>query len=217
MNDYKGIISLLIFCIELVLLINVLIFSKSKLKSNLVLILSLLAAYQFFEFLICGMNLQTGFVIYLAFVSITFLPPSGLVLAMRVNKIKKSKYSGLIYSPAIFFTLYYLLTIKEFRIRECSVIYASYHYPLGFLYGLFYYLPIGLSIIIFIKGIIKQSDKTLKKQNLILFIGFLSFLIPMVLALLIYPDSVNFIESLMCKFAFALAVIISYFALYFKK
>lgn len=217
MNDYKGIISLLIFCIELVLLINVLIFSKSKLKTNLVTILSLLAAYQFFEFLICGMNLQTSFVIYLAFVTITFLPPTGLLLAMKVNKIKKSKLTGLIYSPAIFFTLYYFLTIKEFRIRECSVIYASYHYPLGFLYGLFYYIPIGLSLIIFIKGFIGQAERTLKKQNLILFIGFLSFLLPMILSLFIYPESVNFIESLMCKFAFALALVISYFALYFKK
>lgn len=217
MSDYKGIISLLIFCIELVLLINVLIFSKSKLKSNIVTILSLLAAYQFFEFLICGMDLKTGFVIYLAFVSITFLPPSGLKLAIKVNKIKQTKFTGLIYSPAIFFSLYYFLTMKEFRVKECGVIYASYYYPLGFLYGLFYYLPIVLSLVIFIKGIINQSDKTLKKQNLILLIGFLSFLLPMILALITYPETVNFIESLMCKFAFVLALIISYFALYFKK
>lgn len=217
MNDYKGIISLLIFCVEIVLLINVLIFSKSKFKSNIVLILSLLATYQFFEFLICGFKLQTGFVIYLAFVTITFLPPSGLLLAMKVNRIKKSKINGLIFSPAIFFSLYYLLTIKEFRVKECSVIYASYYYPLGFLYGLFYYIPIAISLFIFIRGIINQSDKTLKKQNLILLIGFLSFPIPMILSLITYPETINFIESLMCKFAFALALIISYFALYFKK
>ncbi len=217
MNDYKGIFSLLIFCIEFVLIINVIIFSKSKFKSNVLIILSLLTAYQFFEFLICGLNLQLSFVIYLAFVSITFLPPSGLILALKVNRITKSKYTGLIYSPALFFTIYYLLTMKYFRVRECSVVYASYHYPLGFLYGLFYYLPIILTLLILGRGFITQTDKTLKRQNIILLIGFLTFLLPMIVTLFIYPSSIEFIESLMCKFAFALALIITYFALYFKK
>lgn len=217
MNEYKGIVSLLIFCIELVLLINVLIFSKSKYKKNIVVLLSLLAAYQFFEFLICGMNLNLSFVIYLAIVSITFLPPAGLQLVLKVNKIQKTKFTGLIYSPAIFFTIYYFLTIKNFRVRECSVIYASYHYPLGFLYGLFYYLPIITSLIILILSLLKRNDENLRKQNRILLIGYLFFLIPMILSLLIYPETIDFIESLMCKFAFVLALIISYFALYFKK
>lgn len=217
MNEYKGILSLLIFCLELVLLINVLIFSKSKYKNNLILILSLLTAYQFFEFLICGLELKEVFIIYLAFVSITFLPPSGLILTLNLNKKLRGKFKNLIFVPAIFFTGYYLFAIQNLRVKECSVIYASYYYPLGFLYGLFYYLPILLSIFTLIQGYIKSTDKVVKKQNLILLIGFLSFLFPMILSLFIYPESKNFIESLMCKFAFALALIISYFAIYFRK
>ncbi len=213
MQNYNGILSLLIFCIELVLLINVLYFSKSRYKNLSVAILSLLALYQFFEFLICGVGLKDGFVIYLAFVTISFLPPTGLLLITQVNKINLKKFQGLIFAPAIFFTLYYFLTMNNFRVRECSVIYASYHYPLSFLYGLFYYLPIVIALYFAFKNIIRSDDKVSKKNNLILIFGYLSFLIPMILSLLVYPDSINFIESLMCKFAFVLSLSISYFAL----
>ena len=217
MQNYDGILSLLIFCIEIVLLGNVLYFSKSKYKNLIVTILLLLALYQFFEFLICGMNLKEGFVIYLAFVTISFLPPTGLLLIAKVNKINLKRFQGLIFAPAIFFSLYYFLTIKEFRVRECSVIYASYHYPLGFLYGLFYYLPILIALSIAFRNLFTSKDKVLKRNNLILILGYLSFLIPMIVTLLIYPESVNFIESLMCKFAFVLSLTISYFALDIKR
>jgi len=217
MQNYNGIISLLIFCIEIVLLGNVLYFSKSRYKKLIVTILSLLALYQFFEFLICGLNLDDDFVIYLAFVTISFLPPTGLLLIAQVNKINLKKFQGVIFAPAIFFSLYYFLTIKEFRIRECSVIYASYNYPLGFLYGLFYYLPILIALFIAFRNLIISKDKILKKNNSILIFGYLSFLIPMILTLVIYPESVNFIESLMCKFAFVLSLTISYFALEIKR
>ncbi|MCR4416289.1 MAG: hypothetical protein NUV92_00895 [Ignavibacteria bacterium] len=217
MQNYNGILSLLIFCIELVLLINVLYFSKSKHKNLSVVILSLLALYQFFEFLICGLGFKEGFAVYLAFVSITFLPPTGLLLIARVNKINLKKLEGVIFAPALFFTLYYFFTIKQFRVRECSVIYASYHYPLGFLYGLFYYLPILLALYFAIKNLISSEDKTLKRKNSILIFGYLSFLLPMIVTLLIYPQSINFIESLMCKFAFVLSLTISYFALDLKR
>ena len=217
MQNYNGIISLLIFCIEIVLLGNVLYFSKSRYKKLIVTILSLLALYQFFEFLICGLKLDDDFVIYLAFVTISFLPPTGLLLIAQVNKINLKKFQGVIFAPAIFFSLYYFLTIKEFRIRECSVIYASYHYPLGFLYGLFYYLPILIALFIAFRNLIISKDKILKRNNSILIFGYLSFLIPMILTLVIYPESVNFIESLMCKFAFVLSLTISYFALEIKR
>lgn len=217
MQNYNGILSLLIFCIELVLLINVLYFSKSRYKNLSVAILLLLALYQFFEFLICGLGLKDGFVVYLAFVTISFLPPTGLLLIARVNKINLKKFQGLIFAPAIFFTLYYFLTMNNFRVRECSVIYASYHYPLGFLYGLFYYLPIVIALYIALTNFIKSSDKVSRKNNSILIFGYLSFLIPMILSLLVYPNSVNFIESLMCKFAFVLSLSITYFALDIKR
>lgn len=217
MQNYNGILSLLIFCVELVLLINVLYFSKSRFKNLSVIILALLALYQFFEFLICGSGLKEGLIIYLAFVTISFLPPTGLLLIAKVNKINLKKFQGLIFAPAIFFTLYYFLTINEFRVRECSVIYASYHYPLGFLYGFFYYLPIVIALYIAFSNLLKSSDKIIQKNNAILIFGYLSFLIPMIIALLVYPDSVNFIESLMCKFAFVLSLSISYFVLDIKR
>ncbi len=217
MNEFKGILSLLIFCVELVLLINVSIFSKSKFKKELMIMLALLSFYQLFEFLICGMNFNYPMILYLAFISITFLPPTGLSLVLNVNRIKLKKYKSLIFAPAIFFSLFYFILMKSLRVKECTLIYAIYHYPLGFLYGLFYYLPIITAIFILINYIIKSEDRMIKRQNLILLIGYLAFIFPMVFVLIINPEAREFIESLMCKFAFGLALILSYFALYFKK
>ncbi|MCX8057004.1 MAG: hypothetical protein N3F03_05265 [Ignavibacteria bacterium] len=217
MNNYNGILSLLIFCIELVLIINVLIFSKSKFKSNIITILSFLAAYQFFEFLVCGLNLKYNFVIYLGLVSITFLPPLGLSFALKLNKYKKSKLNSFIYTPAIFFSIYFLLSINRLRNIECSFLYASYSYPLEFLYGVFYYLPIVISIFIFVREYVNAKDVTIKKQNLILLIGYLLFLLPMILTLILNPRTIEYIESILCKFAFGLALILFYFALKFRK
>lgn len=216
MKNYDGIISLLIFCIELLLLINVWIFSKNKFKNLLLVFLSLLAAYQFFEFLICGLDFYEPFIVYLAFVIISYLPPLGLLLVMKINNIKL-KQSGLIFSPAIFFTLFYFFTQKQFVVKKCTVLYASYHYPLGFLYGLFYYLPMVITVIILIQNTLKAKNQTIKKENLTLLFGYIAFTIPMGIALLIYPDYLNAIESLLCKLAIVLAIVISYFALHFKK
>lgn len=216
MNNYSGILSLLIFCIELFLIINVFYFSKSKYKNLSLTILVLLALYQFFEFFICIMNLKWGLVVYLAFVTISFLPPTGLLLLMKVNKIEIKKFKGLIFAPAIFFIIYYLFNVNKFYVQKCSIIFASYSYPLEFLYGLFYYIPIAVALYIGIRNYFLTDDKKLKKQNLILVLGYLIFLVPTIITLLIHTDSINFIESLMCKFAFGLSLIISYFALDFN-
>lgn len=216
MKNYDGIISLLIFCIELLLLINVWIFSKNKFKNLLLILLSLLASYQLFEFLICGLNFYEPFIVYLAFVIISYLPPLGLLLVMKINNIKL-KQSGLIFSPAIFFTLFYFFTHKQFVVKKCTVLYVSYHYPLGFLYGLFYYLPMLIAVVMLIHNTLKSKSQSIKKENLTLLFGYFAFTIPMGIALLVYSEYLNAIESLLCKFALVFAVVISYFALHFKK
>lgn len=211
---YDGILSLLFTCIEIILLINVFIFAKHKLKFFSIIILFLLAAYQFFEFLICNLNFQHKIFVYLAFVVITFLPPFGLLLSLRLNDIKSNKYN-LIFIPALFFTIFYLLNLEKFAVVKCTVFYASYNYPLGFLYGLFYYLPIVLALFVH-SSKLKSKNEAAKKANKMLMVGYFSFLIPTIIAIIFYPTARNAIESIMCKFAFLFAIIISYFTLSFK-
>ena len=54
----------------------------------------------------------------------------------------------LIFLPALIFVIYYTFAIDQFAVTSCTVLYASYNYPLGDLYGFIYYIPIIISTII---------------------------------------------------------------------
>jgi hypothetical protein len=98
------------------------------------------------------------------------------------------------------------------------VLYASYHYPLGDLFGAFYYLPILISIILLIKFIFSSVDKKQKIIAKVLLFGalFISFpvLIGFTLMFLKNYSIISAIESVMCKFAFIYAVCLSFVCLY---
>ncbi|MFN3873856.1 MAG: hypothetical protein ACK4R9_12730, partial [Ignavibacterium sp.] len=142
--NFDGIVSLLIACIEWILLINLLIFSKKD-KTNIIalIMIALLAGYQTMEFIMCNLGLTKPVFPYIAFVIISYLPPLNLLLVLTLTNNKKfGRKIIFIFLPAVFFTVYYLFSITNFRVAKCTVIYASYYYPLGDLYGFFYYLPI---------------------------------------------------------------------------
>ena len=150
--NWNGIVSLLIACLEFLLLFNLLVFvEKNKFNKIAMIIIALLAAYQTMEFLMCQVGLKSAFFPYFAFVIISFLPPLNLLLVVTLkleHKFKSTKF--LFFVPAILFSVYYTFVIPNFALTSCTVLYATYHYPLGDLFGFFYYLPILISIILLI-------------------------------------------------------------------
>ena len=105
MNNYDGIISLLIACIEFVYLINLLIFAEKNTTNKLVLgIVAVLFIYQFIEFLICFVGLHNQLMIYFAFLDITLLPPFGLYTVLKYSGKLKSHHKY-IFIPASFFII----------------------------------------------------------------------------------------------------------------
>ena len=221
MDNWNGIGSLLITCIELILLANLLIFSeKNRLNNTANLIVLLLMIYQSFEFLICWVGFTSPFMIYLAFVDITFLPPLNLILIFRLLDYRK-KASGLVFLPAISFIIYYAFLIDQFKVTSCAVLYASYYYPLGELYGTFYYLPITVSMILSVRIILKDKEKKKKFIAKILLTGNLIISIPVVTGfILMFTGNyylVSKMESIMCKFAFFYALSLGIISLYNSK
>ena len=183
------------------------------------LMIALLAAYQSMEFLMCQVGLQESFYPYLAFVIIGFLPPLNLLLTFTLsNSINPKKKIYLIFIPAIAFAIYYSFIIPEFGVTSCTVLYASYHYPLGDLFGVFYYLPILISIVLLIKFIKKTEDKKKKTIAKVLLFGsiFISFPVLIGFALMLSKNYsiISAMESIMCKFAFIYAVCLSFVCLY---
>ena len=85
--NWNGTVSLLIACIEFLLLFNLLIFAeKNRLNKIAIIMIALLAAYQTMEFLMCQVELQSSFFPYFAFIIISFLPPLNLLLALTLTR-----------------------------------------------------------------------------------------------------------------------------------
>lgn len=211
--NWNGIISLFIACIEILLLVNLLIFAeKNKVNKIIFVIFALLATYQAFEFLICNLGMDSSLIAYLAFVVISLLPPLNLLLILRVTEIK-TNFDWLIFLPALYFVIYYFIMVEQFVVVKCTVLYATYNYPLGDLYGFFYYTPILISFLILLK---KKKDLNKKHFNW-LFIAHFFITLPVVIGFTLlyldYPVLISSMESLLCKFAFGYAIFLALYSL----
>lgn len=213
MMNLDGAVSLLISCLELGYIINLLIFAKKNPVNKLVTgMIALLFGYQFLEFLICFAGLKSQFVIYLAFLDITLLPPLGLYTVLLYAD-KLGKHHKLIFIPALFFIVFYLFVLDQFAVTKCTVLYASYHYPLGPLYATFYYLPIIGSLIILNKKWGGETDVKKKSLTRLFFFGYLFTFLPAMIIAIFFPAFVNAVESLLCKMAFIFATFLALFVM----
>jgi hypothetical protein len=220
--NWNGTVSLLIACIEFLLLFNLLVFAeKNRLNKIAITMIALLAAYQTMEFLMCQVGLQSSFFPYFAFIIISFLPPLNLNLTSAFTKVSADKLSYFRYAvfiPAILFSVYYTFVFPEFAVTSCTVLYATYNYPLGDLYGFFYYLPILISIILLFLFVKKENEKKKRLVGKVLLFGAIFISIPPVLGFsLMFAGSYSLIsamESIMCKFAFVYALCLAFVCIY---
>jgi hypothetical protein len=216
--NWNGTLSLLIACFEFLLLFNLLIFAeKNRLNKIAIAMVALLAAYQTMEFLMCQVELQSAFFPYFAFIIISFLPPLNLLLTLSLTH-NLTRNLGLIFVPATIFSVYYSFIIPEFAVTSCTVLYATYHYPQGDLYGFFYYVPILISIVLLILFVEKENDKKKRLIGKVLLFGAVFISIPPVLGfILMFAGSYSLIsamESIMCKFAFVYALCLAFVCIY---
>lgn len=183
-------------------------------------LVGVLAVYQALEFLMCTLNLKYSFMAYLAFFDISFLPPLNLFFILRYFR-RSHKLHKALFIPAMAFAVYYYMVMDKFAVVSCSVLYASYNYPLGSFYGFFYYAPVVYAIIFLFIRIKKTNDEAKKKLAKVLLGGLLFVSIPVIVAFLFlafHNDRLlTAIESIMCKFAFVYAVCLGYFTLINKK
>ena len=213
MENLDGLLSLFLTSIELVIILNLLYHSeKNRVNILSISLLTTLLLYQFVEFLICGLNLRTSLFAYFALLAVTYMPPLSLFIALRFWNYSNRLYS-LIFLPAIFFSIYYLFVVEQFVVTNCTVVYATYNYPLGFLYGLFYYLPVLATMIIFGYEGYKNKISPKTKPSKILFWGYTITFIPGFIFTRVVPGMLEATESILCSFAFILFLFISYFVL----
>ncbi|MHA1401203.1 MAG: hypothetical protein ACTSQE_12710 [Candidatus Heimdallarchaeaceae archaeon] len=208
----NGLVSLIIFTIELCILITVVILNRDHPHFwTVISILLLLQLYQLSEFLICiGINPQVfgriGYVI------ITFLPPTGYFLAVKLTNWRyKDYYLG--FAIATAFSLIYLIDTSSVVLLDCNPLYATYYSKFPLAYGFFYYGYLFLGVaLLFYSLTLNNIERTNSKLSLLLLIGYLSFIVPMHLMTLIDPAYLSVVPSIMCKYALLLAVILGIFS-----
>ena len=213
MNQFPGVVSLFIACIELVLLINLFVFAEKNRTNKLIItIVALLFGYQFMEFFICYTGNYSHVFVYLAFVIITFLPPLLLLLVFTIQK-KKSKLLFVIFLPAVLLLGYYFFVMQDFIITECTVLFAAYDMPLGDLYGVVYYSPIIISVILLGKMISLSEYKKEKINLYVMLFGVLGAFVPVALIIAAFPNLIDYVESFFCKAASLIAITLSIVAI----
>ena len=213
MENFPGIVSLFLVCLELVLLINLFIFAeKNTVNKKILWLVGLLFGYQLFEFVICYFSIESNLVVYLAFVIISFLPPLllNLVMTIRNDRIFLRK---IIFLPIILLLLYFTLIIPEFVVTRCTVLFAAYDIPLPDLYGFLYYSPVLISIILLTRMIFSSEYKSQTTNLIILNTGMVLTFIPTWLIILAFPNLIEFVESLLCKSASIMALTLTGFAI----
>ncbi len=211
MENFEGLFSLFLASIELALIFNLLYFvEKNRINNLSFALLFLLLSYQLVEFVICGLDFRTSLFAYFALLAVSFMPPLSLYITLKLWDFNQKIYS-LVFLPAIFFSIFYLFVVDEFAVTKCTVVYASYNYPLGFLYGLFYYLPILTTIIILGYKNYTSNNSAKVKLSKILFWGYTVTFIPGFIFTRVVPRMLEAVESILCSFAFILFLFISYF------
>jgi hypothetical protein len=156
----------------------------------------------------------------MALVSISFLPPLGVLLAADVCNLKHwINWSGIVFG--VVFSIYYSTIPDAFTDLTCNPFYATYSYPLGNLYGVFYFGYIGWAFALLIISAIlnrRQGEtKQIHKKAIYVLVGYLSFLVPMAINIIIDYESFTGLSSIMCKYAILLAVTLLVFSFQYKK
>jgi len=174
------------------------------------MILALLQLHQLSEFLICigvGANITAR----IAYVIITFLPPTGYFLCTRIVGWKFHDY-WLGFAAALGLSIYYLSVPGSVDLLDCNPLYANYSNDISTIYGIFYMGILVYSILFTLAHMIFRRDKVNNRIGAIMIIGYLSFLAPMYLMVWIGSSFGLAIPSIMCKYALLLAVILGVFS-----
>ncbi len=215
-----GILSLILFGIELILLIIICVKNRDHPQFWIIFtIMLILQTYQLSEFLLC-IGVTQNFVVRLALSIITFLPPTGYLLTIRVLQCKRKFILLIFYLSLIFgiiLTIYFFFVDTTIALQDCNPVYAIYQIGLKYLYGVYYNLVIGFSLLVIFYQIIFKKILKHNLKGLFVLIAYISFLLPMTITLIVDPELLSAATSIMCKYAILLAIMLSIFSFYRKK
>ncbi|MBI4147987.1 hypothetical protein HY490_01725 [Candidatus Woesearchaeota archaeon] len=207
-------ISLLIAIIEFGLVAVMLLFFRRTLFRNLsAMFIFLLGVYQFTEFMLCSSgNVEIWG--RLGFVAYSFLPALALLASLRFCNIKIHEI--LLYPVPVVFSLLALLLPDFILGGKCYGSYVDVKLLLfqpalnvGFIPGMvywgYYFSFIFLACYLLYRNY-RTATKARREIDVIEVIGVLIMFVPTLTLILIFPALSSAFPSILCKFAFLLAI-----------
>lgn len=200
------------FIIEV--LFAIILFVRSRYKPTFATLLTIailifLAAFQAIEYLIC---MPFGYRLLLArigFFSITLLPPLGIHLAYTLAHKSTHPHVFVPYLTAFIMNVLFLLSPLTVQNVACQGNYVIFELPfiLNIVYAFYYqgFLLFGLMTAFHLSHEVKES----RAQRLRwLGFGYAVFMLPTAIVVLLRPETLHAIPSIMCGFALILACIL---------
>ena len=207
--DTDGVLSLIIFIIELSILTYVILKNRDHPYFKWIAVtLSLLLLYQLAEFVICATGAE--FAIRMSHVIITFLPPVGYHFAVKITKWPKKDYL-IFYLAAIGFSIHFLFVEGAVIFLDCNFVFADFDTPsVPLLYATYYSGTMLYSIGFLVNNFKNENENGDRGMMKLLLFGYLSFIVPMLITLLLNRAYETLVTSVMCKFAFPFAILLGY-------
>lgn len=211
MENFNGIIALLVACLELVLILNMLIFSeKNRLNILFIFLVLLLMFDQMFEFIICYFGQSGSGLIMVKFIALSFIPAVLMQTAFEILP-GREKFTPLLYLPSLAFSAYYIIESGEFYISSCTIIFAEYQFPGKDLLGIYFYSAFIISTAVLFFTARKYENH--RNRIIIIFAGLTIAVLPATIAFLVSSTINEVRESLISKAAVMLALTLTYLSL----
>jgi len=161
------------------------------------------------EFLVCaGLTDQAS--VRIGFIIITFLPPTGLYLSIKIADLDRPEVI-LYFLAGLLFSIYFAIIPESVVLMDCNPLYAVYFYGQSIIYGLYYYFTIAVGMYLLVYHL--YTERQGNRDDFLLLLGYLAFLLPIGLMSLFDPTITSAVPSIMCKYAFSLALILAFMAL----
>lgn len=200
------------FFIEIILAIRVLFrYGKTTLTRRIgIFILFCLGFFQLAEFIVCRSGDHTFFWSRAGFVAITLLPPLGIHLGYSIVERTKRMLIVYAYGIAGLLCLYFALIPTSVIQAYCGGNYVIFRFPfmMNLFYGIYYNVSLVVGVVLAWTARSHCRGEVQKHKLFWLTIGYLVFMVPSGLVLLLHPETFMAIPSIMCGFAVILAVIL---------
>lgn len=180
--------------------------SKTRIVAALLLCLSI---FQLAEYMVCQKSSIAEISSRIGYVAITFLPVLGLHLLGDFTKNKNKRIITASYALALFISGYFLIHPESFKSYECTGNYVIFQIGQvqAWVYSA-YYFGLLLYTLISAVALSKKSNKKVKSAINWLITGYLVFILPVAIIIILHPDSRRAVPSILCGFAILLAIIL---------